>query len=129
MPESATLDLGFVLPGDLLEAGGTVLPRRRSAGVCWASDTFGKCDFISLLGVGGKWSVEPSPGGLCCVAALVPKVFPCQAGNGVAVRTTGSPGRIQRPCRRAALRKGIDTGKRLERNFGHPRAQWCQAPL
>lgn len=35
VPEPIMLDLGFVLPGDLLEAGGTGLPQRRSAGVCW----------------------------------------------------------------------------------------------
>ncbi|XP_075375244.1 uncharacterized protein LOC142417935 [Mycteria americana] len=38
--EPVMLDLGFVLPGDLLEAGGTVLPRRRSAGVCWCLPVF-----------------------------------------------------------------------------------------
>lgn len=98
-------------------------------GVCRAGGTFGKRDFISCLDVGGNPSAEPSPGGLCCVAALVPKALLCQAGNGVAVRTAGSPGGIQRPRRRAALRKGIHTGKCLKRNFGRPRAWRCQAPL
>lgn len=56
MPEPATLDLGFVLPGDLLEAGGTILPRRRSAGVCQAGDTFGKTRLY--LPPGCWWKAE-----------------------------------------------------------------------
>lgn len=91
------LALGFILPGNLLEAGRIILPQRRSDGVCWASGTFGKHAFISHLGVGGKWSTEPSPRGLCCVIALVLKVFLHQAGNSVSICSAGCPGRIQRP--------------------------------
>lgn len=67
-------------------------------GVCWAGGTLGKPDFLSCLGVGGRQSTEPSPGGLCCVAALVPEAFPRQVGSSVAVRTAGSASGIQRPC-------------------------------
>lgn len=88
---------GFIPPGNLLEAGGIILPQRRSDGVCWASGTFGKHDFISRLGVGGKQSMEPSPGGLCCVVALVPKAFLHQTGNSMSTRSAGCPNRIQRP--------------------------------
>ena len=43
------------------------------AGVCWAGGAFGKRGFISRLGVGGKQSTEPSPGGLCCITCPCPE--------------------------------------------------------
>lgn len=119
VPESVALSWGSPrLGGDPLGTGGDIPPQRPMdghAGVCWAGGTFGKRDFISLLGGGGKQSAEPSPGGLCRAAALVPKAFPRQQRRSRPSQAllVGSKGRAeQRRCERESI-EGSVGGEKL----------------